>query len=1582
MNTKQNWSLKFSVLIFCLLLNTLAIQAQDTPATETPTAVPTEAPTEVIPTETATLEETSTEVPAETPTETLAPTSESTVEVTEEPAAPTETESPGETEVAPPTDAPTSIPTPVPAIPPEPQMQLLVNESLDNGDLSPWALGAGWSLQPSAGGFALQVVNSSELARFIKLPFFNVAAQARFYLNNGSAQLHLRHSPVGSYTAVLDSSGAVQLLRVGQPLAITVAPPAAPDAWRTLRLSAIDGVLRVAVDGVEVITIRDDAPLPPGEVAISALLPQNEGQVQVDDFAVWIPQTEYGMYPAPTPVAPIPPTADVEPATPTPLPTSTLPVTEEALLPEVTEAVSEATAEVAEVVDENGKLLQEAQPPSMEQMLNALASGNNNFANAVPIQSTYPNHTDNGDTTSATLETNEALPIGCGFNVGRTVWFTFTPTSNGNYTFSLAGSNFDTVLAVYTGSSVSNLTQIGCNDDASTKELTSALTLKGLTAGTVYHIQIGGYQQDFGLYTLTVQQTGLPAAAKPGLLQPASGTTLADQTPTFTWSTAANAVAYEIQIATDKNFKDIVSSQIVSTLNFTPSSNLDVRQYHWRVRGLNSSAVPGAFSAARAFTIRLTPPNQTAPAVDALVTTVRPTFTFAAFGSGATYAIQLSDTNNFAGDVDFTLNCPTTRCTPSTFSLHQGQWYWRLRAIDSQGNPTAFGSSRPFTVSLLQTPKAEALFTTATSANVAFKWAAAAGATGYTLQIDDNAGFSSPDSYNPGTATAFTVTGLAPDNYFWRVLVNGLDTNPALVPGRPFTVSPAAPSAPALTSPNNNATSANPQPLLDWEDYAGAGGPPFTYNIDICTTQRCTPASSIVESASGLTTSEYIVANPLPTGPNGAAKTYYWRVQTINSLGVSGAFASRKLTIRTAPPELVSPAHESSSPNPSPVLKWKAYPGATYDIQIASNAAFSSIVVTQTGITTTSFTPPAPLAEGSYFWRVRALDGTGVPTTTAYSTPRQFTVGPKPPPAPALVSPNNNASLTDQTPAFDWADVADAASYCLLVDNQANFSSPEISTCAPTASQFTPASPLDAGTYFWKVRSVNNLGGAGAYSRPWRITIQPGGPNPTSPADAATTTDTTPTLKWAAYPGASLYNIRIDTDPACDTSIGVFSSPTNSFTPPVLVQGTYYWCVQAQDYLNNLTSFGPTRSFTVSIPSKPAHNAVTPDTTPTFQWVAAAAGARYCLDVDNDDSFSNPIFLSTCGLTTTSHTPTLANGVWFWRVRVSTDGGATYQPASPPFRKLTISPAAPPAPKLNLPGNGAVIWTTTPQLSWKPSASGSPVEYVIEVATDAKFTALVQTETLPAASCSADLCTRTVGPLALDTNYFWRVRARNAFEVESKVSAAARFRIQNPAVPTLSAPLNGSVTTASQPTFKWTKPAGAVRFDIRLDTDAAPTNTPGTNLTATSFKPVAPLVPTTYYWQVQAYDSLGTPSGWSPIFSVKITTPATSAPLPNRFGPGSTDAPHTVRLSWGPVSWVSPGGWYELVIDDHTNFSSPLFQTPSNASVLPGGTQFISEGTGGFPTLANGTYYWRVRACDSTGRCGNWSSRGTFVVDR
>ena len=49
---------------------------------------------------------------------------------------------------------------------------------------------------------------------------------------------------------------------------------------------------------------------------------------------------------------------------------------------------------------------------------------------------------------------------------GRTVWYTVTPSTTGQMTLYTAGSAFDTVLAVYTGSAVNGLTRVACNDDA------------------------------------------------------------------------------------------------------------------------------------------------------------------------------------------------------------------------------------------------------------------------------------------------------------------------------------------------------------------------------------------------------------------------------------------------------------------------------------------------------------------------------------------------------------------------------------------------------------------------------------------------------------------------------------------------------------------------------------------------------------------------------------------------------------------------------------------------------------------------------------------------------------------------------------------------------------------------------------------------------------------------------------------------------------------------------------------------------------------------------------------------------------
>ncbi len=98
---------------------------------------------------------------------------------------------------------------------------------------------------------------------------------------------------------------------------------------------------------------------------------------------------------------------------------------------------------------------------------------NDNFANAVTIA--YPSKSGTVatvDTTGATTEVAEptAALLGCtpptNPNTGSTVWYTWTaPNIGGGVIFDTYGSNFDTVIAVYTGNSLGSLTLVSCNDD-------------------------------------------------------------------------------------------------------------------------------------------------------------------------------------------------------------------------------------------------------------------------------------------------------------------------------------------------------------------------------------------------------------------------------------------------------------------------------------------------------------------------------------------------------------------------------------------------------------------------------------------------------------------------------------------------------------------------------------------------------------------------------------------------------------------------------------------------------------------------------------------------------------------------------------------------------------------------------------------------------------------------------------------------------------------------------------------------------------------------------------------------------------
>lgn len=121
---------------------------------------------------------------------------------------------------------------------------------------------------------------------------------------------------------------------------------------------------------------------------------------------------------------------------------------------------------------------------------------NDNFADAVTM--TGASGTLTGSNVSATGESGE--PASSAVGTLNSVWWKWTATGTGSTTIDTFGSNFDTVMSVFTGSAVNALTLVGENDD-SPSNLQSTLTFDA-TAGTTYMVRVDGFSGGTGAITL------------------------------------------------------------------------------------------------------------------------------------------------------------------------------------------------------------------------------------------------------------------------------------------------------------------------------------------------------------------------------------------------------------------------------------------------------------------------------------------------------------------------------------------------------------------------------------------------------------------------------------------------------------------------------------------------------------------------------------------------------------------------------------------------------------------------------------------------------------------------------------------------------------------------------------------------------------------------------------------------------------------------------------------------------------------------------------------------------------------------
>ena len=306
------------------------------------------------------------------------------------------------------------------------------------------------------------------------------------------------------------------------------------------------------------------------------------------------------------------------------------------------------------------------------------------------------------------------------------------------------------------------------------------------------------------------------------------------------------------------------------------------------------------------------------------------------------------------------------------------------------------------------------------------------------------------------------------------------------------------------------------------------------------------------------------------------------------------AFASVVHSAAQTPPPapvLVAPASGASLVQPVG-LQWQAVsdpdgPIGSYVWQVGTSSGFTNIIAS--GFKDSRHGTPIPtqdrlsgLANGTYFWRVRATQEVGGAVgfiESAWSAVRSFTVtglGAAPSGTPSITSPGNGSRFHAwETFSINWTAVPGAQYYVLEADDEPSFSFPLTHSLSPMefGTSFLAGWGNEIPNIYYRVRAVSadNVRGLPSATLNVKITNAapvPPAPTPLSPSGGATvslpfTFDWTDTVN-PQIPG---YDIDVDDEPTFSGTFGVLlvqNVARSDYTVMSdLAPGNYYWRVRA-----------------------------------------------------------------------------------------------------------------------------------------------------------------------------------------------------------------------------------------------------------------------------------------------------------------------------------------------------------------------------------------------------------------------------------
>ncbi len=183
-------------------------------------------------------------------------------------------------------------------------------------------------------------------------------------------------------------------------------------------------------------------------------------------------------------------------------------------------------------------------------------------------------------------------------------------------------------------------------------------------------------------------------------------------------------------------------------------------------------------------------------------------------------------------------------------------------------------------------------------------------------------------------------------------------------------------------------------------------------------------------------------------------------------------------------PVLAEPLNDALNISINTDLKWNTVATADfYTLQVSKASDFSTLLIDQSNLTDTVFSPTGLENNTTYYWRVSASNVAG---DSEPSSTWEFTCIVALPDIPVLAEPLNDAVNIPIHTDLKWNTVATADYYKLQVSKSSDFSIVLIDQTSLTDTVFSPTGLENNTTYYWHACASNDAGD-GLFSNVWNF---------------------------------------------------------------------------------------------------------------------------------------------------------------------------------------------------------------------------------------------------------------------------------------------------------------------------------------------------------------------------------------------------------------------------------------------------------------------------------------------------------------